>query len=156
VTKWPEYDAPLVRRGYFADWFIDEAVAARSTATSPSKLGWYFTWFCQTEGALRSIATLLGVRIRIPDHTTLRRRSGDLRTLPNGSCARSRCMSWSTAPGVTIYGKSEWLDYKHGVRSARRWRKLHAVVAADTHEIGAVEWTADDVGDASMIPDLLD
>jgi hypothetical protein len=52
--------------------------------------------------------------------------------------------------------EGEWLDEKHGVRSRRRWRKLHLGVDADTHEIGAVELTADDVGDVSTIPILLD
>lgn len=58
--------------------------------------------------------------------------------------------------GVKVYGEGEWLDEKHGVRSRRRWGKLHLGVDADTHEIVAVELTADDVGDVSTIPDLLD
>jgi hypothetical protein len=52
--------------------------------------------------------------------------------------------------------RSEWLNQKHGIRSRRRWRKLHLGVDADTHEIVAVELTPDDVGDISGIPDLLD
>ena len=58
--------------------------------------------------------------------------------------------------GLKIYGEGEWLDQKHGIRSRRRWRKLHLGVDADTHEIVAVELTPDDVGDVSEIPDLLD
>jgi hypothetical protein len=58
--------------------------------------------------------------------------------------------------GVKIYGEGEWLDQKHNVRSSRRWRKLHLAVDADIHEIVAVELTVDDVGDVSMVPDLLD
>jgi hypothetical protein len=57
---------------------------------------------------------------------------------------------------VKIYGEGEWLDQKHGVRSRRRWRKLHLAVDADTHEIAAVELTPDDIGDVSVLPDLLD
>jgi Transposase DDE domain len=45
---------------------------------------------------------------------------------------------------------------KHGVRSRRRWRKLHLAVDAETQEIVAVELTPDDVGDVSALPDLLD
>jgi hypothetical protein len=44
----------------------------------------------------------------------------------------------------------------HGIRSRRRWRKLHLAVDADTQEIAAVELTTDDVGDVSALPDLLD
>jgi transposase len=58
--------------------------------------------------------------------------------------------------GLKIYGEGEWLDQKHGIRSRRRWRKLHLGVDADTHEIVAVELTPDDVGDVSEVPDLLD
>jgi hypothetical protein len=58
--------------------------------------------------------------------------------------------------GVKIYGEGEWLDQKHGVRSRRRWRKLHIAVDAATQEIAAVELTPDDVGDVSALPDLLD
>jgi hypothetical protein len=58
--------------------------------------------------------------------------------------------------GIKIYGEGEWLDQKHGVRSCRRWRKLHLAVDADTHEIAAVESAPDDVGDVSAVADLLD
>ena len=57
---------------------------------------------------------------------------------------------------MKIYGEGEWLDQKHGIRSRRRWRKLHLAVDADTQEIAAVELTPDDVGDVSALPDLLD
>jgi hypothetical protein len=58
--------------------------------------------------------------------------------------------------GLKIYGEGEWLDQKHGIRSRRRWRKLHLGVDADTHEIVVVELTPDDVGDMGKLPDLLD
>jgi hypothetical protein len=54
--------------------------------------------------------------------------------------------------GLKIYGEGEWLDQKHGIRSRRRWRKLHIGVNANTHEIVAVELTPDDVGDVPEIP----
>ena len=58
--------------------------------------------------------------------------------------------------GLKIYGEGEWLDQKHGVRSRRRWCKLHLGVDAVTHEIVASELTPDDVGDVSEMPALLD
>jgi hypothetical protein len=58
--------------------------------------------------------------------------------------------------GLKIYDESEWLDQKHGIRSRRRWRKLHLAVDAGTHKIVAVELTLDDVGDITEVPDLLD
>jgi Transposase DDE domain len=57
--------------------------------------------------------------------------------------------------GLKIYGEGEWLDHKHGIRSRRRWRKLH-LGDAGTHEIVGSELTSDDVGEVSEIPALLD
>jgi hypothetical protein len=58
--------------------------------------------------------------------------------------------------GLKIYGEGEWLDQQHGIRSRRRWRKLHLGIDAGTHKIVAAELTPDDVGDISAVPGLLD
>src|SRR5208282_6008709 len=99
VTNWPAYDAALVRRGSLTVWFTEEAVAAwRAPATGVRGGQPIYSDIAietglalrlvlhqplrQTEGALRSIADLLGVQIRIPDHTTFSRRGGGLTILP--------------------------------------------------------------------------
>ena len=105
---------------------------------------------------MRSIADLLGVQIRIPDHTTLSRRGGGLKVLPQRIERDEPLHLLIDSTGVKIYGEGEWLDQKHGVRSCRRWRKLHLAVDADTQEIAAVELTPDGIGDISALPDLLD
>jgi hypothetical protein len=97
----------------------------------------------QTEGALRSIADLLGVQIRIPDHTTFSRRGGRLKVLPQRIERDEPLHLLIDSTGVKIYGEGEWLDQKHGIRSRRCWRKLHLAVDADTQEIAAVELTPD-------------
>jgi hypothetical protein len=55
-----------------------------------------------------------------------------------------------------MYGEGEWLDQQHCLRSRRRWRKLHLGFDAATQEIAAAELTPDDVGDVSVLPELLD
>lgn len=110
----------------------------------------------QTEGALRSIVGLLGVDVKIPDHTTFSRRGGRPMILPKRIERGEPLHILVDSTGVKIYGEGEWRDQKHGIRSCRRWRKLHLAVDADTHEIAAAELTPDDVGDVSTIPDLLD
>src|ERR1700684_4488982 len=57
--------------------------------------------------------------------------------------------------GLKIYSEGEWLDQKHGIRSRRRWRKLHLGIDADTQEIVAVELTPDDVGDITAVSELI-
>jgi hypothetical protein len=87
VTNWPAYDAALVWRGSLTVWVTDEAIAAWH-APATGKRGGQLTYsdlaietglalrlvlrlgLRQIEGTLGSIAHLLGVDIKIPDHTT--------------------------------------------------------------------------------------
>jgi hypothetical protein len=81
VTNWPEYDVALVRRGGLTIWVTEEAMAAWH-APATGKRGGQTIYsdiaietglalrlvlhqpLRQTEGALRSIADLLGVDIK--------------------------------------------------------------------------------------------
>ena len=110
----------------------------------------------QTEGLLRSIADVLDIDIAIPDHTTLSRRGGGLAILPKTIGREEPLHLLVDSTGLKIYGEGEWLDQKRGIRSPRRWRKLHLGVDAGTDEIVAVELTPDDVGDVSELSGLLD
>ena len=173
VTNWPEYDAALVKRGSLTVWFTQEAVAAWQAPATGKRGGQpiysplaiktglalrlvFHQPLRQTEGLLRSIADVLAIDIAIPDHTTLSRRGGGLTVLPKRIDRAEPLHLLVDSTGLKIYGEGEWLDQKHGIRSRRRWRKLHLGVDADTHEIVAVELTPDDVGDIAEIPDLLD
>jgi transposase len=173
VTNWPEYDVALVRRGSLTVWFTEEAVEAWHAPATGERGGQpiysavaietslalrlvFHQPLRQTEGMLRSIAVVLGVDIAIPDHTTLSRRGGGLMVLPKRIGRDEPLHLLVDSTGLKIYGEGEWLDQKHGIRSRRRWRKLHLGVDADTHEIVASELTPDDVGDVSELPELLD
>jgi hypothetical protein len=172
VTNWPEYDAALIKRGSLTIWMTEEAIAAwrapatgkrggqpiYSTIAIETSLALRLVFhqpLRQSEALLRSIADALEIDIAIPDHTTLSRRGGDLRILPKRIHRTEPLHLLVDSTGLKIYGEGEWLDQKHGIRSRRRWRKLHLGVDADTHEIVAVELTPDDVGDISELPELL-
>jgi transposase len=173
ITNWREYDAALVRRGSLTVWITEEAIAAWQAPATGKRGGQpiysaiaietslalrlvFHQPLRQTEGLLRSIADVLKIDIAIPDHTTLSRRGGGLAILPT-RIARSETLHLLVdSTGLKIYGEGEWLDQKHGIRSRRRWRKLHLGVDADTHEIVAVELTPDDVGDVAELATLLD
>src|SRR4051794_29415160 len=95
VQNWPEYDRALQRRGDLTVWVTPEAIAAwcpprtgrRGRPRDYSdvaietghllRLAFGRPWR-QTEGLLRSLATLLGLDIGVPDHTTFSRRSPGL------------------------------------------------------------------------------
>jgi hypothetical protein len=173
VTNWPEYDAALVRRGSLTVWFTEEALAAWHAPASRERGGQpiysaiaietglalrlvFHQPLRQTEGLLRWIADVLGVDIAIPDHTTLSRRGGGLTILLKRLDRAEPLHFLVDSTGLKIYGEGEWLDQKHGIRSRRRWRKLHLGIDAVTHEIVASELTPDEVGDVSEMPVLLD
>jgi len=50
----------------------------------------------------------------------------------------------------------EWHARKHGGAKRRLWRKIHIGVDEQTLEIRAIEITGSNVGDAPMLPELLD
>src|SRR5271168_615877 len=173
VTNWPDYDAALARRRSLTVWFTEEAVAAWHAPATGERGGQpvysaiaietalalrlvFHQPLRQTEGLLRSIADLLGVDIAIPDHTTLSRRGSSLTILLKRLDRAEPLHLLVDSTGLRIYGEGEWLDQKHGIRSRRRWRKLHLGIDAVTHEIVASELTPDDVGDVSEMPALLD
>src|ERR687895_2695512 len=175
VTNWPEYDGALQRRGSLTVWVTPEAPAAwhppgtgrrgRSRTYSDIaietghllRLAFGRPWR-QTEGLLRSLATLLGLDIGIPDHTTFSRRS------PGPTLARSLAEAQRTGPvhvvidatGLKVHGAGEWLAEKHGERGKRSWRKLHLAVDPASGEILASELTTTEEGDASQVGPLLD
>jgi hypothetical protein len=132
VTNWPEYDAALVRRGSLIVWLTEEAVSAWHAPATGERGGQavyadiaietglalrlvLHQPLRQTEGALRSIAELLGIQIRIPDHTTFSRRGGGLKVLPQRIERTEPLHMLIDSTGVKIYGEGEWLDPKHGV-----------------------------------------
>ncbi|MGI4802130.1 MAG: IS5 family transposase [Janthinobacterium lividum] len=177
VTNWPAYDASLRQRGSLTMWFTDEAIAAWAAKPRTTRGGqpWYSPLailtaltlravfrlaYRQAEGLIGSIVDLLGLSLRVPDHTTLSRRAATL-VVPrprNASAGASgeplHLLVDST--GLKLCGKGEWLLEKHGTSTRRSWRMLHLGVNAGTGRIVASMLTSKDVDDASQIDPLLD
>ncbi len=175
VTNWPEYDRALQRRGSLTVWVTPEALTAwhpprtGRRGRSPRyaaiaietghllRLAFGRPWR-QTEGLLRSLATLLGAGIGIPDHTTFSRRS------PGLALASSLARAQRSGPvhvvidatGLKVHGAGEWLVEAHGGRGRRTWRKLHLAVDPASGEILASELTTTEAGDASLVGPLLE
>jgi hypothetical protein len=101
-----------------------------------------------------SVLRLLGQEMRVPDHTTLSRRSRGFagcrpQTAPGGPL---HLVIDST--GLKLFGQGEWDEEKHG-RARRSWRKLHIAVDTDTSEIVACVLTDKAADDAGQVPALL-
>ena len=114
----------------------------------------------QAEGLLGSIVGLLGLSLRVPDHTTLRRRAATI------AVPRPRNAGAGAGPeplhllvnstGLKLCGRGEWLLEKHGTATRRSWRTLHLGLDADTGRIVASMLTSKEVDDASEAGPLLD
>lgn len=58
--------------------------------------------------------------------------------------------------GIKSEGEGEWNARKHGGPKRRLWRKIHIGIDEETLEVRAVEVTTTNVGDAPILPELLD
>src|SRR5205085_12639739 len=119
--------------------------------------------FRQTEGLIGSIIGLLGLTLRVPDHTTLSRRAATLE-VPRPRSSSSPEAGGAAAPmhllvdstGLKLCGPGEWLMEKHGTKRRRAWRVLHLATDADTGRIVASGLTDKDADDGSQVSPLLD
>jgi hypothetical protein len=179
VANWPAYDASLRQRGSLTVWFSAEAIETWAAEPRTTRGGqpWYSALailtaltlkavfrlaFRQTEGLIGSVVGLLGLALRVPDHTTLSRRAATLEvprprrpsTQAGGEVEPLHLLVDST--GLTLCGAGEWLVEKHGTKPRRSWCKLHLGVDAATGQIVASALTANDTDDGAQVGPLLD
>ena len=58
-------------------------------------------------------------------------------------------------PCRAMEGEGEWNARKHGGSKRRIWRKIHIAIVEETLEVRAIEVTSSNIGDAPMLPELL-
>ena len=174
VTNSVAYDAALRQRGSLTVWFTDEAIAGWRAAprTTSGGQSWYSPLAIltaltlraafrlalrQAEGLIGSIIGLLGLELRVPDHSTLSRRAKTLgvpRPQPRRNGEPLHLVVDST--GLRLCGAGEWLLEKHGTKTRRSWRKLHIGLDAGSGQIVAASLTAKEVDDGAEVGPLLD
>ena len=139
VTNWPAYEAGLRQRGSLTVWFTNDAIAAWAAEPRTTRAGqaWYSPMailtaltlravfrlaYLRAEGLIGSIISLLGLTLRVPDHTTLSRRSPALaipRAKPIAADGDARSIHLLVdSTGLKLCGAGEWLVEKHGIRPA--------------------------------------
>ncbi|MEE9240847.1 MAG: IS5 family transposase, partial [bacterium] len=169
VRNWKVYETALRKRGELTLWFSEEAAQAWYAPANSAPGGQriysdlaiqtaltvrsvYRLGLRQTEGFLRSVSALLGLNIRIPDHSTLSRRSkhlGSIRASMSAHCGPVHILVDSA--GLRVHSRSEPREEQN----RRRWRKLHLAIDAKTGELLASELSAHRASDCSQIPGLL-
>jgi transposase len=171
VINWKEYNQALRDRGNMTVWFTPEAIEqwhpeksgergrpleysehAIATALLIRKV--FHLPLRQTEGFLNSVVSLMDVEIKVPDFSSISKRSGTLKRLKLNKEMKPGIHVIVDSTGLKVYGQDEWHQEKHKVKPKRTWRKLHLAVD-EKHQMIAVELTTPDVGDPTAVSDLL-
>lgn len=171
TRNWPSYNKAFKRRGSLAIWF-DPAMTRGATPTGKRGrqpvYGDAVVQTCltmkvlfgmalrQTTGFVQSLLRMAGLDWAVPDFSTLSRRQKALKVnIPcRGSDGPLHLLVNST--GIKVEGEGGWNARKHGGSKRRIWRKIPIGIDETTLEIRAAEFTTSDVGDAPMLPELLD
>ena len=170
VRNWPEYEAGLRNRGDLRLWFSEEAIGAWRAPIGEKPGGQpvysdlaieaaltvrlvYGLALRQTEGFLRSVSALLGLGLRIPDHSTLSRRSKGLNVRICPLAKNSPVDIIIDSTGLRVHSGNN-LD-SGPLPKRRAWRKLHVVVDAGTGDVLASTLTTHRARDSAQVPGLL-
>jgi hypothetical protein len=167
VGNWAAYNDSLVQRGSITIWISDEVIDGwRPTPSGRRQRGGQVEYsdraieclltlkavfnlpYRQTEGLGRSMIALLGVKVSVPDYTTLCKRSADLTVDLSPSQVQGAKHIVVDSTGLKVYGEGEWKVRQHGYSKRRTWRKLHLSVNETTQAIEAVVLTEAGVDDA--------
>jgi hypothetical protein len=92
----------------------------------------------------------------VPDFSTLCRRQKGLNVAIPYRQSNGALHLLIDGTGIKAEGDGEWRAKKQGPLKPRQWRKVHLGIDADTLEIRGIEVTGSRIGDAPMLPELLD
>jgi hypothetical protein len=170
TLNWAEYNLSLKQRGSLSIWFDPQmaweaeasGLRGRQQTYSDAAIQACLTLkvlfslpLRQTTGFVESLLRLVGLDWAVPDFSTLCRRQRTLTVaLPyRGSAGPLHLLIDST--GIKAEGEGEWNARKHGGSKRRLWRKIHIGIDEQTLEIRAIEATSSSIGDAPVLPDLI-
>lgn len=171
TTNGREYNDALKRRGSLTVWFdpemewLAEATGKRgrqpvfsdgAIQTCLMLKALFGLPLRQVTGLVASLLTLAGLDWPVPDFSTLSRRQKHLAVQIPFRPGAGALHLLIDSTGVKAGGDGEWCAKKHGASKPRIWRKVHLGIDAETLEIRAIEITGAGIGDAPVLPGLLD
>ena len=171
TTNWKAYNAALKARGSLLNW-LDPAMnwhgqasgkRGRSPTFSDEAIQFCLSIKClfslplrQAMGMTQRLLQLAVLAWPVPDYSTVSRRQKTLRDAIEVVPTTTRLHMLVDSTGIKMLGEGEWKTKKHGADYLRQWRKVHLGMDAATLEIRAMEVTDNTIGDAPMLPNLLD
>jgi len=183
TKNWPAYNEALKQRGSLTIWFDPEMVwvppptgkRGRQPQYSDAAIQTCLTMkvlfgmaLRQTTGFVESLLRLIGLDWAVPDFSTLSRRQKSLAVSISYRGSKGPLNLLIDSTGIKAEGEGEWHARKHGGAKRRSplslgpmarhgsRRKIHIGVDEQTLEIRAIEVTGSHIGDAPMLPELLD
>lgn len=173
VKNWSAYDAALVKRGNVTVWFAEDEVRENWKPAATGKRGavlQYSDMAIQTllvlksvfkltyrslEGFGCSLMSLMGLNLRIPDHSHLSRRAKTLNVVIPRRVHTGPLHVVIDSTGLKVYGEGEWKVRQHGASKRRTWIKVHLAVDTKLLDIIGVEVTTPEWADGEVFEGLL-
>lgn len=170
TTNWKTYNAALKARGSLLIWLdrdmqwhgAPDGKRGRTPTFSDAAIQFCLTIKClfnlalrQAMGLVQSLLKLAGLDWPTPDYSTVCRRQKHLQVVIPCRPTTSGLHLLIDSTGIKMLGEGEWKTKKHGAEYRRQWRKVHLGIDAQTLEIRAIEVTDNSIGDAPMLPELL-
>ncbi|WP_321793981.1 IS5 family transposase [Burkholderia pyrrocinia] len=172
VRNWAQYNAGLIARGDVTMWIDQSLLASSDVGVSrrgrpcvyPDALIQMLLGLKQVfglplralQGFAMSLRRLAFADLPVPNYTTLSRRAQDLEVILPALRTGEPMHLVVDSTGLKVFGEGEWKVRKHGYSKRRTWRKVHLAMDAKTGQICAALMTHQDVGDADVLPDLLE
>jgi hypothetical protein len=172
VTNWRKYNEGLKQRGSLRLW-IKSDIAEKWKYGGDKKRGGqqeytdmaielclivrkvYHLALRQTQGFMDSFFEQSNLNLRVPDYTTISRRSSSLAVDLSVANKGNITDIVADSSGLKVYGEGEWKVRKHGAGKHRTWMKMHVAIDETTQQIHAVTLTTNAVDDATEVSSLL-
>lgn len=173
IKNWPKYNQALKQRGSLELWINADLLDSWRAEPSgrPGNQPVYSDFAIQiviqfgkvfhqklrqTEGLLEDIFKLMGIKLSVPDYSTVSRRASRLNVvlLKKTSKKGEKQIVVIDSSGLKVYGEGEWKVRMHGRSKHRTWRKAHLGIGPDG-EIQAAKLTLNSSADCEVAPDLL-
>lgn len=174
VKNWSEYNKALKQRGSITFWFSEEVqenwlmkektgkrgasqiYSDLAIETFLAVMALYKLPLRSTEGFIRSIFALSGLKLGVPEYSTVSRRRFSLKVNLPRKVSENATHVVIDSTGVKIFGEGEWKVRQHGYSKRRTWRKLHLAVNEATSEIMASVVSENSLTDGEALADLLE